>query len=375
MTDRAVSQTAKTSQTAHANFMQCAIDLAKKGLNTTTPNPCVGCVIVKNGQIIGRGFHQQAGLPHAEINALQALGDSGYSARGATAYVTLEPCSHYGRTPPCADALVKAGVVEVVIGSHDPNPDVSGRGVATLRRAGIVVSEGVLREQCDALNRGFFKRMTKGLPWVTVKLGMTLDAKIATASGESQWITGEAARADVQNLRARACAVMTSSATVIADNPSLNVRLPNTQRQPKRVIVDRQRRVSPQANIFALAGQVIVYTCIDNDRTVFTAADQAVRYVTVGEKNHYPDLHAVLADLAQNRQCNNVLVEAGGRFVGALLAEDLVDELIVYTAPMLLGDGATPAFRFPAVQKLVDAKRFSIDDCRIIGGDVKLTFR
>ncbi len=349
---------------SHFPFMQRAIELAQRGQNTTTPNPNVGCVLVKNGQIIGEGFHKKAGQAHAEIEALNDAKHHGHAVRGATVYVTLEPCSHVGKTPPCADALIAAGVAEVIIGSHDPNPQVSGQGVAKLRQAGIVVTEGVLRQQCDALNRGFFKRMSTGMPWVTVKLGMSLDAKIATAGGESQWITGEAARADVQQLRAKSCAVMTSSATVITDNPSLNVRLPDTVRQPKRVIVDSQLRVSRKSCIFGLSGETLVYTCIDNPDAI-----------TVPKKDGHADLTAVLKDLGSEQHCNHVLVEAGGRFAGALIGQGLVDELIVYSAPKLLGDGAKPAFAMPAVAALAKAPSFYLDNCAIIGSDLKITYR
>ncbi|PIE46289.1 MAG: riboflavin biosynthesis protein RibD [Gammaproteobacteria bacterium] len=336
-----------SEKATHATLMQRAIELAQYGQHTTPPNPNVGCVIVKDGQIIGEGFHEKAGQEHAEIKALNNAKQNGYSVRGATVYVTLEPCS------------------------HDPNPQVSGQGVAKLRQAGIVVTEGVLRGQCDELNLGFFKRMTTGMPWVTVKLGMTLDAKIATAGGESQWITGEKARADVQTLRAKSCAVMTSSATVIADNPSLNVRLDNVVRQPKRVIVDSHLSVSPTAKIFTLGGGVLVYTCNHmnpppNGRRV---------HIFVPENNHHADLSAVLKDLGTSQQCNNILVEAGGRFAGALLSQGLVDELVLYTAPLLLGEGAKPAFNFPSVAKLSKAKRFYIHDCSIIGDDSKTIFR
>ncbi len=354
----------------HNTYMQRAIDLAKQGLNTTTPNPRVGCVIVKDGQVIGEGYHQRAGHGHAEVNALQNARNNGYTLQGASVYVTLEPCSHYGRTPPCAEALIDAGIAEVFIGSRDPNPQVSGRGVAKLRAAGIQVTEDLLHQHCDELNLGFFKRMTQGLPRVSVKLGMSLDAKIATAAGESQWITGEKARQDVQHHRARACAVMTSSATVIADNPSLNVRLANATRQPKRIIVDSHRRVSPRAQVFSLEGQTWVYHCLSERENT-----SAEREIFVPEKEGHADLHAVLIDLATRQQCNEVLVEAGGRFAGALLQADLVDELIIYTAPMLLGEGARPAFGFPAVEKLANAKRFYLHDCAIIGDDLKVTYR
>lgn len=352
--------------------MQRAIELAQRGQNTTTPNPNVGCVIVKDGHIIGEGFHRQAGQPHAEINALSHVIDNGYSSRGATAYVTLEPCSHYGRTPPCADALIEAGIAEVIIGSRDPNPQVSGRGVEKLRQAGIKVHEDILRRQCDELNGDFFKRMTTGLPWVTVKLGMTLDAKIATATGESQWITGEKSRADVQQLRAKSCAIMTGSATVIADNPGLNVRLPNATRQPKRVIVDSQLVVPETAKIFTLDGEVLRYTC---HMKRSNPPLQKGKVIAVPEKNHHADLTAVLKDLGENQHCNHILVEAGGRFAGALLTEDLVDELIIYTAPLLLGEGAKSAFNFPALSKLAEAKRFAVHDSHIIGNDIKTVFR
>ncbi len=352
-----------------------AIELAKRGQNTTTPNPNVGCVIVKDEQIIGEGFHETAGKPHAEINALKSVKDKGYSPRGMTVYVTLEPCSHHGRTPPCADALIEAGVVKVIVGSRDPNPQVSGRGVAKLRQAGITVIEDVLREQCDDLNHGFFKRMTTGMPWVTIKLGMSLDAKIATKTGESQWITGEQARADVQKLRAKSCAIMTSSATVIADNPSLNVRLEHIIRQPKRVIVDSQLSVLstlPQAKVFQLDGEVLVYTCQDYSPL---PPKETIKYIRVPSNNNHASLTVILKDLGENQQCNNVLIEAGGKFAGALLAENLVDELVIYTAPILLGEGAKPAFNFSSVTELSEAKRFVVSDCQVLGKDIKSIFR
>lgn len=357
-----------------SDYMQRAIELAKRGINTTTPNPRVGCVIVKSGEIIGEGYHEKAGQSHAEINALKDVINNGHSPRGATAYVTLEPCSHHGKTPPCANALIDAGIAKVIVGSRDPNPEVSGRGVNKLRNAGITVVEDILRAACDELNLGFFKRMTQGLPWVTVKLGMTLDAKIATAAGESQWITGEAARTDVQHLRVRSCAVMTSSATVIADDPSLNVRLDEATRQPKRVIVDSQLTVPQTAKIFSLAGQTMVYYS-QPESAVPTHHSDTVNYVEARAKNNHTDLTAVLNDLAENHHCNEVLVEAGGRFVGALLAEDVIDELVIYTAPILFGDGARPAFHFPAVTKLADAKRFCLHDCVIMDNDLKVIYR
>lgn len=348
-------------------LMQHAIEQAKKCLTITTPNPSVGCVIVKGGQVIGEGFTSPTGGHHAEINALEAVKKNGFSPAGATVYVTLEPCAHYGKTPPCANALVNAGVAEVIIGSRDPNPQVSGRGVKKLRDAGIAVTEDVLREQCDELNLGFFKRMTMGLPRVTVKLGMSLDAKVATASGESQWITGEAARADVQQLRARACAVMTSSATVITDNPSLNVRLAGATRQPKRVIIDSYLTVSPKAKTFGLAGEVLIYTASS------PPTSGREKYIQVPEKNGHADLIDVLRDLGTNQQCNNILVEAGGRFVAALVADDLVDEWVIYQAPILLGEGAKPAFALSAVSLLNDAPRYQLQQCEQIGTDIKST--
>lgn len=383
-------------------LMQHAIALARRGQNTTTPNPSVGCVVVKDGHMIGEGFTSPAGGNHAEINALEKVNNNGFSAVGASVYVTLEPCSHYGRTPPCADALIAAGIAEIIIGSRDPNPQVSGRGVKKLRASGIVVIEDLLRKQCDELYTGFFKRITTGMPWVTVKLGMTLDAKVATASGESQWITSEPSRADVQQLRAQSCAIMTSSATVIADNPSLNVRLPNITRQPKRVVVDSQLTVPRTAKIFNLDGSVLVYAL---NSAVMTSKKQAWQVsppqhcktmgtnmpneendgvttlhndaylIGVTEKNNHADLTVVLKDLGSNQHCNHVLVEAGGNFVGALLEEDLVDELVVYTAPILLGDQGKPAFAFPSVSTLDAAPRFTVVNCCQTGSDIKWVMR
>lgn len=352
----------------HEQYMRRAMALANKGLYTTTPNPRVGCVIVKDNVIVGEGYHEKAGQPHAEVYALAMAGDK---AKGATVYVTLEPCSHYGRTPPCADALIAAGIAAVMVGSRDPNPQVSGRGVAKLRDAGVTVTTDFLREDCDSLNRGFLKRMTTGLPYVRVKMGMTLDAKIATASGESQWITGEAARADVQHLRAQSCAVMSSSATVIADNPSLNVRLDNVVRQPKRVIIDTHLSVPAHAKLFDLVGDILIYHCQTQANP--TEFNDSTTYVAVPEKASHVDLAAVLQDLG-DKQCNEVLVEAGGVLAAALLAHHLVDELIIYQAPMLLGHTARPAFAVPSVEQLAQAQRFTVADCRIIGNDVKTVY-
>ncbi|MBS9777153.1 MAG: bifunctional diaminohydroxyphosphoribosylaminopyrimidine deaminase/5-amino-6-(5-phosphoribosylamino)uracil reductase RibD [Gammaproteobacteria bacterium] len=355
--------------------MQRAIELASRGSQTTTPNPNVGCVLVKDGTIIGEGFHQRAGDTHAEINALQHAKSNGHDVTGTTAYVTLEPCSHFGKTPPCADALIKAKIAEVFIGSRDPNPEVCGRGVEKLRDAGILVTEDILRNECDELNLGFFKRMTTGMPWVSAKLGMSLDAKIATASGESKWITGEQSRADVQYLRSKSCAILTSSATVTADNPSLNVRLENTSRQPKRAIIDSNSIVPCDANIFNATGDVLVYNSVDNLKNQTHSFKENTQFINIERKSNHVNLSKALYNLGSTQECNTVFVEAGGRFVGALLAENLIDELIIYTAPIIIGDGARPAFSFAATKALQDAHRFTCISSERIGNDIKTIYR
>lgn len=330
-----------------AAMMARAIELARGGWYSARPNPRVGCVITKDKHIIAEGFHRKAGEAHAEIDALQSLGGS---AKGATVYVTLEPCCHTGKTPPCSDALVKAGVARVVYGMTDPNPLVSSKGLRRLRDAGIAVDGPVMEMQCAALNRGFIKRMQTGLPFVRVKLAMSLDGRTAMANGESQWITGEAAREDVQRLRAESCAIITGIGTVLADDPALTVRstqLPAEARtqQPLRVILDRQQRLPKNAKVLQGPGETLVVHDSNNLRSLLK---------TLGDK-----------------QCNEVLVEAGATLAGAFVQQQLVDELVIYMAPMLLGSTARPLLELP-LTSIKDQLKLNIIDIQPMHHDWRI---
>ncbi|MCW0331802.1 bifunctional diaminohydroxyphosphoribosylaminopyrimidine deaminase/5-amino-6-(5-phosphoribosylamino)uracil reductase RibD [Pantoea ananatis] len=358
-------------------YMARALELARRGRFTTTPNPNVGCVIVRDGQIVGEGWHQRAGEPHAEVHALRMAGDR---ARGATAYVTLEPCSHHGRTPPCCDALIAAGVKRVVAAMQDPNPQVAGRGLHRLHQAGIEVSHGLMMQEAEALNRGFLKRMRTGFPWIQLKLGASLDGRTAMASGESQWITSSAARRDVQRLRAQSSAILSSSATVLADNPSLTVRWSELDsesqhlvdeaelRQPVRVIVDSQNRVTPHHKLIEQSGETWLMRQQVDDRHW----PETVTQIPVPLRDSQLDLVALMMVLGQ-RQINSVWVEAGATLAGALIQAGLVDELIVYVAPKLLGNDARGLCQLAGLTQLADAPVFAFRDIRQVGDDVRLT--
>ena len=333
-----------------SQWMARAVELARRGLYTTRPNPRVGCVIVKDNQLLAEGFHYKAGEGHAEIVALRQLKNPNEDARGATVYVTLEPCSHFGKTPPCCDALIQAGITRLVYGMADPNPRVNGSGLQKLRDAGIRVDGPVLETECLALNPGFIKRMQTGLPYVRCKLAMSLDGRTAMASGESQWITGAAAREDVQQLRASSCAIITGIDTILQDDPALTVRsehLPAAARelQPLRVILDRQQRLPKNAKIFQSGGEILVLHDSDN-------------------------LKAVLTTLAE-RQCNEVLIEAGATLAGAFVEQELVDELIVYMAPILLGSKGRPLLQLP-FDNMKQKMNLQITDLRAIGDDWRI---
>ena len=345
--------------------MARALQLAARGLFTTTPNPRVGCVIVKDGRVVGEGWHERAGSPHAEIHALKAAGEA---ARGATVYVTLEPCSHHGRTPPCAEALVNAGVARVVAAMRDPNPLVAGSGIDMLTLAGIAAETGLMEAGARALNPGFISRMTRQRPWLRLKTASTLDGKTALANGASQWITGEAARADVQALRARACAILTGSGTVRADNPRMNVRDLDIGRQPLRVIVDSGLRTPADAAV--LPALVACHHADPAARAALEAAGAEVIELPGAEGR--VDLAALLAVLAQ-RGVNELHVEAGAALNGALLAAGLVDEWVAYLAPMAVGDAARGLFAQPPLASLADAARFRLADVRQLGSDLRLT--
>ncbi len=350
---------------ADSLHMARALQLAARGLFTTSPNPRVGCVILKDGRVVGEGWHARAGMPHAEIHALKAAGDA---ARDATVYVTLEPCSHHGRTPPCAEALVSAGVARVVAAMRDPNPLVAGSGLDMLTLAGIRAEVGLMEAEARALNPGFVSRMTRHRPWVRLKTASTLDGKTALANGASQWITGEAARADVQRLRARACAILTGSGTVLADNPRMTVRDLDIGRQPLRVIVDSELRTP--ANAAILPALVVCHRAEPGARAALEAAGAEVAELPGADGR--VDLASLFALLAQ-RGVNELHVEAGAGLNGALLEANLVDEWVAYVAPMAVGDDARGLFDMPALAALKNAARFRLADVRQLGGDLRLT--
>lgn len=351
-----------------AIYMARAISLAKRGLYTTDPNPRVGCVLVKDNVVIGEGWHVKAGQGHAEVEALKTVAD----ARDATAYVTLEPCSHHGKTPPCCDALIKAGVSRVVAAMQDPNPLVAGQGLEKLKAAGMEVSCGVLEQDARALNRGFIKRMTENRPFVRSKLAMSLDGRTAMASGESKWITSAEARADVHKLRAQSSAILTGINTVLADDPALNARVDGEVVQPVRVVLDSQLKMSVTAQMTNLSGRSLILTC-SQDGQRWQQLQQA-GFEVYGLPAHQGrlDLQAVLNFLA-GQQVNEVLVEAGAILNGALLAENLVDEWIVYMAPCVLGDQGRGLFTVPGMRQMSDKKSFHLRDVRHVGPDLKLT--
>lgn len=351
-----------------AIYMARAIGLAKKGLYTTDPNPRVGCVLVKDNVVIGEGWHVKAGQGHAEIEALKAVSD----AKGATAYVTLEPCSHHGRTPPCCDALIKAGVSRVVAAMQDPNPLVAGRGLERLKAAGIEVSCSILEQDAQALNRGFIKRMTENRPFVRSKLAMSLDGRTAMASGESKWITSAEARSDVHKLRAQSSAILTGISTVLADDPALNARLGDEVVQPIRVVLDSQLKMPVTARMASLSGRSLILTCSQDKQRRQALQQAGFEVYGLAENEGRLDLNAVL-DFLASQQINEVLVEAGAVLNGALLAENLVDEWIVYMAPCVLGDQGRGLFTVPGLQQMSDKKCFHLRDVRQVGPDLKLT--
>lgn len=355
-------------------YMAEALELAARGLTSTRPNPRVGCVLVRDGAVVGRGFHHHAGGPHAEV---VALGEAGSAAVGATAHVTLEPCNHHGRTPPCVDALIAARVARVVYACEDPNPLVAGQGAARLRAAGIAVDAGPQREAARTLNRGFFSRLERGRPWLTLKMGMSLDGKVALANGQSQWITGPAARADVQGLRARSCAVLTGIGTVLADDPALTVRdfrydlggVP-----PLRVVLDAGLSLPPTARLFIDPAPVVVFTASTDAARRAALAARGARIEQVPASADGLDLPRILGRLGE-LACNEVLVESGPRLAGALLRAGLVDEIVSYVAPRLLGAGARGAFAWPDLEALTQSPALEFVDVRRIGDDLRIVAR
>ncbi len=363
-------------------FMSEAIQLAWRGLYTTEPNPRVGCVLVKDGQIVGRGWHQKAGEGHAEVNAIR---DAGSLAEGSTAYVSLEPCSHFGKTPPCANALIQAGVVRVFAAMKDPNPEVSGSGFDLLQNAGVQVESGLLEAQARELNLGFIKRMSKKRPFIRIKMAVSVDGRTAMESGESQWITGSAARADVQRLRARSSAIISGIGTILHDDAALTVRASElglddadeiAKRQPLRVILDSDARIKADAKLFAQAGPILLIVSPESD-----VSDELTSYSNVSvfrlvdeSKGSFSgnSLDQILIELSR-LGCNEVLVEAGAVLAGSFIQEDCWDELVIYMAPKLMGSNARPMANLP-LDFMSEAKSLQLKDMRVIGEDIRLTY-
>jgi len=351
---------------ADHEYMARALRLAEQGLYTTSPNPRVGCVVVKDGKVVGEGWHERAGEPHAEVHALRVAGEA---ARGATVYVTLEPCSHYGRTPPCAKALIEAQVGRVVVAMRDPNPLVAGEGLAMLELAGIHTEHGLLEDQAHELNIGFVYRMTCGRPWVRLKTAASLDGKTALNNGVSQWITGAEARRDVHRMRARSCAVLTGIGTVLADDPQMNVRAVETSRQPLRIVVDSHLRMSPEAKMLGEGKTLIVTGCHEHEKTD-RLWQAGARMLILPLRDGRIDLKQMLDELGK-QEINEVMVEAGRTLSGAMLQAGLVDELVIYMAPLLLGDKARGMFDLPELTEMA-GRKLSIKDVTMVGRDLRI---
>ena len=359
-----------TFSAADHEFMARALRLAEHGLFSTSPNPRVGCVIVKDGLVVGEGWHHRAGEAHAEINALQAAGEA---AGGATAYVTLEPCSHHGRTPPCAEALIAARVGRVVAAMQDPNPQVAGEGLAQIRQAGIRVECGLLASEAQELNVGFVARMTRGRPWLRMKMAASLDGKTALQNGVSQWITGPAARQDGHRWRARACAILTGIGTVRDDDPQLNVRGVDTSRQPLKVVVDSRLELSLDAQVLR-DGNVLVAAAVDDAARVAALRQLGADVVFLPGPGDKVDLLALMLELGR-RGINEVHAEAGFKLNGSLLQAGLVDELLLYLAPCLIGDAARGMFNLPPLESLDGKRSLVMRDARLVGTDLRLLAR
>ncbi|MCP4696545.1 MAG: bifunctional diaminohydroxyphosphoribosylaminopyrimidine deaminase/5-amino-6-(5-phosphoribosylamino)uracil reductase RibD [Gammaproteobacteria bacterium] len=358
-------------------YMARALRLAQRGLWTVDPNPRVGCVLVHNDEIVGEGWHQYTGEAHAEIHALQ---NAGKRAAGATCYVTLEPCCHHGRTPPCADALIEAGIARVVAAMHDPNPLVAGQGLQRLSAAGLIVETGLLSEQAERLNPGFLMRMRQKRPYIRCKLAMSLDGRTAMASGESQWITAADARRDVQGLRARSSAVMVGVGTVLADDPSLTIRtaelpdylpLPSRIHQPLRVIVDQYLSMPRTAKMLATEGKTVIFTACDDEDNRKRLGQAEV--VCLPNRKGGVDLAAMCRHLAEQEGVNEVLMESGATLSGTMLEAGLIDELVIYMAPVLMGDGARGLFHLPRLTQMSQRISLKIKEIRAVGQDWRIT--
>jgi diaminohydroxyphosphoribosylaminopyrimidine deaminase / 5-amino-6-(5-phosphoribosylamino)uracil reductase len=353
-------------------MMSRALQLAERGLTSTDPNPRVGCVLALEGQVIAEGWHEVAGGPHAEIVALQQAGNA---ARGATAYVTLEPCCHHGKTPPCSEALIEAGVARVVAAMEDPNPKVAGEGLQQLRKAGIEVASGLLQAQAEALNPGFVLRMREHRPLVRCKLAMSLDGRTAMASGESKWITGAAAREDVQRLRARSSAIMSGIGTILADDPSLTVRDAEgmlAARQPLRVVLDPHLSTPTEARFLTQPGKSLIVTAVDEPELQEQLEKVGAEVIHLPNGADSIDLHALMGVLA-TREINEVLLETGAILSGSALRAGIIDELVIYMAPKLMGNGARGLFHTPGLESLADAVQLSISDIRAVGDDWRIS--
>lgn len=351
-------------------YMSQALQLAEKGLYSTSPNPRVGCVIVRDGKIVGSGWHIKVGQPHAEINALNIAGGA---AQGATVYLTLEPCSHYGRTHPCAEALIRAKVAKVIIAMQDPNPLVAGKGTSLLKQSGINVLVGLMGEWAKDLNVGFVSRMTNNRPWVRMKIAASLDGKTALNNGVSQWITGEAARHDGHRLRARSCAVLTGIGTVLEDDPQLSVRFIETPRQPLRIIIDSRLKIPTTARVLRGGGELI-FTTTDNKERISALKEVGAHPIILPNEKGKIDLAGLMQILA-DFEINELLVEAGNRLSGAFIREGLVDELIIYLAPHLIGNRAMGMLQLPELTDLSEKYNLKIKDLRMVGKDIRIMSR
>lgn len=350
--------------------MAKALQLARKGLATTHPNPRVGCVIARDGQVVGSGWHEKAGGPHAEVFALREAGEK---ASGGTVYVTLEPCSHAGRTPPCVDALIDAQVARVVLATKDPNPSVNGNGIQRLQQAGIEVHSGLMEQQAEELNAGFMQRMREGRPWVRIKLAQSIDGHVALANGSSQWISSEESRADVQRWRARSDGILTGIGTVLADDPSLNVRGGDTERQPARIVIDSHWRTPRDARLMSLPGRVLI-AGLQERPVPAELQNSGAELLPAPAFEGRVDMRAVLQALAR-REFNEIQVEAGATLCGTLLQRGLADELLIYQAPAVLGGTALSPFAYPRLDNMDDRVHLEWVDSRRIGGDLRLRLK
>jgi len=355
---------------ANHEFMGQALELAGRGLYTTTPNPRVGCVVVGDGAVVGTGWHEKAGMPHAEVLALKA---AGARSRGATLYVNLEPCSHHGRTPPCVNAIIEAGVERVVAAMQDPNPRVAGAGFARLRAAGIGVEQGLMEDEARELNIGFIARMTRGRPWVRMKIAASIDGRTALAGGKSQWITGEPARQDGHRWRARACAVLTGFGTVRDDDPQLNVRGVDTPRQPLKIVVDSKFETSPSARLLQ-EGKTLVAGAVNDAKRIASLKRAGAEVVIIPNDGGKVELFKLMEELAR-RELNEIHVEAGAKLNGSLLQAGVVDELLVYLAPRVIGDSGRGMFHLPDLTELLRSTALKIREVERVGEDLRILAR